>query len=92
MIWLGRICSPTHTRAERLLVFSTAEIESVTPGYRQVWITEYGSGAAVWACPGRWRVPLAWTLRRALRMAGVFGSRLPLAPWPLLRIKRQPAS
>ncbi len=85
--WAHLLPDP-HTRAERLLAFFTAEIENLTPEHRQVWVTEDGSGAAVWACPGRWRVPLARTLRQALPMAGVFGSRLPLAAWTLLRIER----
>ncbi len=85
--WAHLLSDPS-TRAERLLAFFTAEIENLTPQYRQVWVTEDGSGAAVWAPPGRWRVPLARTLRQALPMAGVFGSRLPLAVWTLLRIER----
>jgi len=77
-----------RTRAERLLAFFTAEIAYMTPEHRQVWVTEDGSGAAVWARPGSWRVPLSLTLRQALPMAGVFGRRLPLAAWTLLRIER----
>jgi GNAT superfamily N-acetyltransferase len=76
------------TRAERLLAFFTTEIGNLTPKYRQVWVTEDGSGAAVWAAPGRWRVPLVRTLRQARPMAGVFGPRLALATWTLLRIER----
>jgi GNAT superfamily N-acetyltransferase len=76
------------TRAERLLAFFTAEIGNLTPEHRQVWITEDGSGAAVWAAPGRWRVPLLRTLRQARPMAAVFGRRLSLATWTLLRIER----
>jgi GNAT superfamily N-acetyltransferase len=76
------------TRAERLLTFFTAEIENLTPEYRQVWITEDSSGAAIWARPGSWRVPLLRTLRPARQMTAVFGSRLPLAIWTLLRIER----
>ena len=78
----------SSSRTERLLAFFTAEIGNLTPEHRQVWITEDGSGAAVWAAPGRWRVPLLRTLRQARPMAAVFGFRLPLAAWTLLRIER----
>ncbi len=85
--WAHLLPDPNR-RAELLLAFFTAELENLTPEHRQVWITEDGSGAAVWAPPGRWRVPLSRTLRQALPMARVFGSRLPLAAWTLLRIER----
>lgn len=82
-------------RAERLLTFFTAEIANLAPGYRDVWVTEDGSGAAVWAGPHRWRVPLSRTLRPGPRMMQAFGHRLPLALWTLLRIEgrhpRRPA-
>jgi GNAT superfamily N-acetyltransferase len=79
----------SDTRAERLLAFFTAEIGNLTPELREVWVTEDGSGAAVWARPGRWRVPVTRTLRAARPMAGVFGARLPLATWTLLRLERR---
>jgi GNAT superfamily N-acetyltransferase len=76
-------------RAERLLEFFTAEIGNLVPEHRQLWVTEDGSGAAVWAEPGRWRVPFSRTLRPARRMASVFGRRLPLATWTQLRFERR---
>lgn len=76
------------TRAERLLAYFTAEIESLVPEYRQVWITDDGSGAAVWARPASWRVPLSQTLHEARPMARVFGWRLPLALRAQLRFER----
>jgi GNAT superfamily N-acetyltransferase len=79
----------SETRAERLLVFFTTEIGSLAPELRDVWVTEDGSGAAVWARPGRWRVPLTQTLRMARPMARVFGARLPLATWTQLRFERR---
>ncbi len=85
--WAHLLPDP-DTRTERLLAFFMAEIGNLIPGYRQLWITEDGSGAAVWARPGRWRVPLVRTLRTARPMAEVFGRRLPLATWTLLRIER----
>jgi GNAT superfamily N-acetyltransferase len=77
-----------ETRAERLLVFFNSEIEQLVPGYRQVWVTEDGSGAAIWARPGRWRVPMAGTVSQARPMARAFGHRLPLAMWTQMRFER----
>jgi len=76
-------------RAERLLEFFTAEIGNLVPDYRELWVTEDGSGAAVWASPGRWRVPFARTLRPGRQMVAVFGRRLPLATWTQLRFERR---
>jgi len=76
------------TRAERLLVFFNAEIANLVPQYRQIWIAEDGSGAAVWAKPGRWRVPLVRELRPARRLTEAFGRRLPLALRAQLRLER----
>jgi GNAT superfamily N-acetyltransferase len=75
-------------RGERLLAFFNAEIANLVPGWREVWVTEDGSGAAVWARPGGWRVPFARTLRTFPQMRRVFGRRLALATWSLLRIER----
>jgi len=75
------------TRAEKLLAYFTSEIESLVPRYREVWVSEDGGGAAIWAPPGRWRVPLALTLRDARRVLGVFGRRLPLALRAQLRLE-----
>jgi GNAT superfamily N-acetyltransferase len=76
------------TRAERLLVFFNAEIDNLAPEYRQVWVTEDGSGAAIWARPGNWRVPFMRTMRPSRQMAAAFGRRLPLATWTQLRFER----
>jgi GNAT superfamily N-acetyltransferase len=75
-------------RGERLLAFFNAELANLVPEWREVWVTEDGSGAAVWARPGRWRVPFARTLRAFPQMRRVFGRRLGLATWALLRIER----
>lgn len=85
----GHLLPDSETRAERLLAFFTAEIGNLAPQLRDVWVTEDGSGAAVWARPGRWRVPLTRTLRVARPMARVFGARLPLATWTQLRFERR---
>jgi GNAT superfamily N-acetyltransferase len=77
-----------RTRPEQLLAYFSTEIETLTPDYRQVWVTEDGSGAAVWAAPGRWSVPLGLTLREGRRMTGVFRSRTPLGLWTALRLER----
>jgi GNAT superfamily N-acetyltransferase len=79
---------PGGDNAERLLVYFTAEIENLVPDYRQLWVTEDGSGAAVWAPPGRWRVPMVRNLRPAREVARAFGRRLPLAIWTQLRFER----
>jgi GNAT superfamily N-acetyltransferase len=76
-----------ETRAEKLLAYFTSEIETLVPGYREVWVTEDGGGAAIWARPGRWRVPLGLTLREAGWMTRVFGRRLPLALRALVRLE-----
>ncbi len=75
-------------RAERLLAFFNAEIANLVPEWRRLWVTADGSGAAIWAPPGRWRVPFSRTLRASAAMTRVFGARLPVATWTLLRIER----
>lgn len=75
-------------RAEQLLVFFTAEIDNLVPEYRRLWVTEDGSGAAIWGAPGRWQVPMPRTLRPTRQMASAFGRRLPLAIWTQLRLER----
>lgn len=79
----------TETRGERLLEFFTTEIANVVPGYRELWVLEDGSGAALWGRPGRWRVPFTRTARPAPSMARVFGRRLALAIWTQLRFERK---
>jgi GNAT superfamily N-acetyltransferase len=80
-------------RAERLLTFFTAEIANLVPEWRQLWVTADGSGAAIWASPGRWRVPFSRTMRPGVAMTRALGIRLPLATWTLLRVERRhPAS
>ena len=75
-------------RAERLLSFFTTDIENLVPGYREVWVTDDGSGVAIWGRPGGWRVPFVRTLRPLPQMIEVFGRRLGLAIWSQLRLDR----
>ena len=77
-----------ETRPEKLLAYFTSEIENLVPEYREVWVTADGGGAAIWAQPGRWRVPLRATLREAGRMTGVFRSRVPLGLRTMARLER----
>lgn len=78
-------------RAERLLTYFTAEIGNLVPGCRELWVCDDGSGAAIWAAPGRWRVPFRRTVRPLPRMAEAFGRRLGLAMWSQLRFERHHA-
>jgi GNAT superfamily N-acetyltransferase len=77
-----------ETRGEQLLAFFTAEIGHLAPRHREVWVTEDGSGAAVWGRPGAWRVPTRETMSQGRPMAAVFGRRFPLAIWTQLRLER----
>jgi GNAT superfamily N-acetyltransferase len=77
-----------HGRAERLLAYYTAEIENLVPEHRELWVSEDGRGAALWARPGRWRVPLRAAIREAGQMLGVFGGRLPLGMRTMVRFER----
>ena len=77
-----------ETRAEKLLAYFTSEIESLVPDYRQVWVTEDGGGAAIWAPPGRWRVPMNRTLSETPAMLKVFGHRFAVGLRTLIRLER----
>jgi ribosomal protein S18 acetylase RimI-like enzyme len=78
----------SESRGERLLRFFTAEIANVVPEHRELWVTEDGSGAALWGRPGRWRVPFMRTARPLPALFAVFGPRLALATWSQLRFER----
>lgn len=75
-------------RTERLFAFFSAEIGSLVPEHRQLWVVDGGAGAALWARPGQWRVPLHRTLRVAPRVAPLFGRRLGLALRSQMRAER----
>ncbi|HEX7245585.1 MAG TPA: GNAT family N-acetyltransferase [Solirubrobacterales bacterium] len=86
--WAHLIPGSSKTRAERLLGYFTAEIDNLVPDHRELWVSEDGSGAAIWGHPGGWRVPTRRTLREGPAMTKVFGARLPLALWTQLRLER----
>lgn len=85
--WAHLLRDP-KVRAERLLVFFTSEIGNLVPEHREVWIADDGSGAAIWARPGRWRVPMSATFSQARPMMRAFGRHLPLAMWTQMRFER----
>ncbi|HEX3263936.1 MAG TPA: GNAT family N-acetyltransferase [Solirubrobacterales bacterium] len=73
-------------RTERLRVFFETELREIALPRGLVWTTEEVIGAAVWAEPGQWRVPVGTTLRELRPMTRVFGGRLPIALWSRLRM------
>jgi GNAT superfamily N-acetyltransferase len=73
-------------RTERLRVFFETELREIALPRGLVWTTEEVVGAAVWAAPEAWRVPLGTTLREVGPMLRVFGGRLPVALWSRLRM------
>jgi GNAT superfamily N-acetyltransferase len=66
-------------RTERLRIFFETELRGIALPRGLVWTTEGLAGAAVWAPPDAWRVPVTATLREIPPMLRVFGGRLPLA-------------
>jgi GNAT superfamily N-acetyltransferase len=86
-VW-SHLLPGSETRAEKLLAYFSSDIETLTPDYREVWVTDDGSGVAIWARPGSWQVPFMVTMREAARMMRVFGRRLPLGLRTLMRLER----
>lgn len=90
----GHLLRDPAVRPTRLRRFFEAELAHLPAGH-QTWIAcGRGGGidaAAVWAEPGRWRAPLAATLRSAPEMARVFGRRLALAARSLAVLERRHA-
>jgi len=76
-----------RSRVERLRAYFRFEVDHLPAGH-QAWMAEDGSGAAVWAEPGRWQVSLLRALRSTPAMARVFGRRLPLAARSQWRAER----
>src|SRR3954447_6083906 len=75
----GHLMRNADARAESLLTYFDADLGHMVPEHRQLWVTEEGSGAAVWAKPGAWMVPLGVALREVPAMRRAFGRRFLLA-------------
>jgi GNAT superfamily N-acetyltransferase len=73
-------------RTERLRRFFETELREIAIPRGLVWTTEDVAGAAVWAPPGDWRVPVTTMAREVPPMTRVFGRRLALALWSRLRM------
>ena len=73
-------------RTGRLRLFFETELREIAIPRGLVWTTEEAAGAAVWAPPGDWRVPVRTMGREVPPMIRVFGRRLPLALWSRLRM------
>ena len=86
--WAHLIPGSSETRAEKLLGYFTAEIANLVPEHRELWVSDDGSGAAIWGRPGGWRVPIRHELRVARPMTRVFGRLTPLALWTQMRLER----
>ncbi len=72
-------------RERRLRLFFETVLRHHAPGRREVWISENGDAAAIWAPPGLWAVPVRRVIAESPAMARVFGRRLPLALRYLIR-------
>jgi ribosomal protein S18 acetylase RimI-like enzyme len=74
-------------RTRRLRLFFETELSGIALAQGLVWTTEEVVGAAVWAPPEGWRVPITATLRETPPMVRVFGRHLPLALRSRLRME-----
>ena len=74
-------------RTRRLRLFFETELRGIALAHGLVWTTEEVVGAAVWAPPEGWRVPITATLRETPPMLRVFGRHLPLALRSRLRME-----
>jgi GNAT superfamily N-acetyltransferase len=75
-------------REQRQRLFFETSLRHHVPGRREVWMSEDGGAAAIWAPPGLWAVPMGRVLREALPMARVFGRRMQLALRYLIKAER----
>jgi len=85
----GHLLRDDGVRADRLLTYFEADLFNLVPEHRELWVTDDLSGAAVWAAPGRWEVPVGAALRELPAMPRVFGWRLPLATRALVQLVRR---
>jgi ribosomal protein S18 acetylase RimI-like enzyme len=79
---------PFADRERRQHLFFETILRHHVPGRRQVWMSEDGRAAAIWAPPGLWSVPLHRMLPEAAPMLRVFGRRTMLALRYLIRAER----
>jgi ribosomal protein S18 acetylase RimI-like enzyme len=85
----GHLLRSAETRAESLLTYFEAELGHTVPEHRQLWVTEDGSAAAVWARPGGWMVPAGVALREVPAMRRAFGRRFLLASRAAFQLVRR---
>ena len=74
-------------RTSRLRLFFETELRGIALSQGLVWTTDEVIGAAVWAPPEGWRVPVTVTMREVPPMVRVFGRRLALALRARLRME-----
>jgi ribosomal protein S18 acetylase RimI-like enzyme len=84
--WSWLMPFPDRERRQRL--FFETMIADLAPARRQIWVSEDGSAAAIWAPPGLWSVPVRTVLAQGAPMLRVFGRRLQLAVRYLVRVER----
>jgi GNAT superfamily N-acetyltransferase len=84
----GHVLPLDGDRAERLEPFFATELRGLAMARWHVWTTGSAVGAAVWAPPDDWRVPVTQTIRETPTAVGTFGRRLPVALWSRLRMER----
>ena len=84
--WSHLLPDPSD-RTRRLRLFFETELSGIALAQGLVWTTEEVVGAAVWAPPEGWRVPITATLRETPAMVRVFGRHLPLALRSRLRME-----
>ncbi len=84
--WSHLLPDPSD-RTRRLRLFFETELSGIALAQGLVWTTEEVVGAAVWAPPEGWRVPITATIRETPPMVRVFGRHLPLALRSRLRME-----
>lgn len=80
---------PFADREQRQQLYFETELHHLVPSRREVWVSEDGDAAAIWAAPGQWRVPIWTVLRESPSMMRVFGRCLPRALRYLLRVEHK---
>ena len=67
---------PARARLDRVTRFFAYELRATFLGYDEVWTTGDCRGAAVWAPPDKWRLPIRKALRGVPTMLRVLGARV----------------